>query len=95
MPRIAAVSKKPSPKKASEKPDFDASMAEIEALIEQIESGSIGLEEQLAAYERGAGLLKGCRSLLDAAQRRVEEIDLDLNRVEETGSGADVEGTAG
>ncbi len=71
------------------RPDFDASMAEIESLIEQIESGSIGLEEQLSAYERGAKLLKGCRELLDVAEQRVVEIDANLNRLEESTEGTD------
>lgn len=89
------MSKKANAKSTDSKPDFDTSITEIESLIDQIESGSIGLEEQLAAYERGARLLKDCRTMLDAAEKRVEEIDADLNRLEESASGADEDQSAG
>lgn len=77
------------PENLDARPDFDASMAEIESLIEQIESGSIGLEEQLAAYERGAGLLRSCRKLLDQAEQRVMEIEATGRGLEESSEGTD------
>lgn len=69
--------------------DFDTAMDQIEAIIEQIESGEIGLEEQIAAYERGAGLLRHCRGLLDAAEQKVQQIDGELERLEGSGPAAD------
>lgn len=80
-----------SPPGDQERPDFDASMDAIESIIEQIESGELTLEEQLAAYERGARLLKQCRGLLDVAEQRVEQIDAELERLEGSGPSADEE----
>ena len=71
--------------------DFDACMAEIESTIEAIESGEIGLEAQLSAYERGVKLLTACRSMLDVAESRVQVIDAELRRLEDAGRAADEE----
>lgn len=66
---------KPSPASdAPRGPGFDDAMSQIESIIESIESGELGLEESIAAYERAATLMKGCRDHLRAAELRVEEI---------------------
>ena len=57
---------------------FETSMQELETLIERIESGEIGLEESIKAYERGVDLIKGCRGVLGAAEQRVEELSKKL-----------------
>ncbi|MFI4871208.1 MAG: exodeoxyribonuclease VII small subunit [Phycisphaerales bacterium JB061] len=57
---------------------FEESMQELESLIERIESGEIGLEESIKAYERGVDLIKGCRGVLGAAEQRVEELSQKL-----------------
>ncbi|MEM8783397.1 MAG: exodeoxyribonuclease VII small subunit [Planctomycetota bacterium] len=65
-----------SPKRETE-PDtlsFEAALEELEALIERVESGEIGLEEAIAQYERGAALVKRCRSVLDVAEKRIAEL---------------------
>ena len=59
--------------------DFESALARIEAIIDQIESGRIGLEDSLAAYEEGARLIRRCRSILGRAEQRVEALTLDLN----------------
>jgi len=53
-------------------------MQELESLIERIESGEIGLEESIKAYERGVDLIKGCRGVLGAAEQRIEELSKKL-----------------
>lgn len=57
---------------------FEEAMDRVEALIERIESGQAGLEESISAYEEGARLLRRARSLLEAAQVRVGEIERSL-----------------
>ncbi|MCA9300212.1 MAG: exodeoxyribonuclease VII small subunit [Phycisphaerales bacterium] len=59
-------------------PTFDEALEQVETLIEQIEHGEIGLEEALDAYEKGAGLIKHCRTILDKAEQRVSELQVDL-----------------
>ncbi len=63
-----------------EEPGFETRMDELEALIERIESGEIGLEESIKAYERGVELIRGCREVLGQAEQRVEELSRKLQQ---------------
>jgi exodeoxyribonuclease VII small subunit len=54
--------------------DFESAVAQIEKIIERIESGEIGLEESIAQYETGVNLIRRCRQVLDRAEQRVEEL---------------------
>lgn len=53
---------------------FEDCVREIEAIIERIDSGEIGLEKSLAEYERGVELLRRCRDVLKRVDQRVEEL---------------------
>ncbi|MFA9477186.1 exodeoxyribonuclease VII small subunit [Phycisphaerales bacterium AB-hyl4] len=53
---------------------FDEAMDRLETLVEQIESGEVGLEEALAQYEHGIALIKRCRTVLNAAEQRIAEL---------------------
>lgn len=55
--------------------NFEESLAHLESIIERIESGEIGLEQSIAEYERGVGLLQRCREILEKAEQRVEELN--------------------
>jgi len=55
-------------------PDFEQAMAEVEAIIERIEGGEVGLERAISDYERGARLLAQCRKALAAAEQRIEDV---------------------
>ena len=54
---------------------YEAAVEELESIIDQIESGNIGLEQSIRRYERGAALLKHCRAILDQAEQRITELD--------------------
>jgi exodeoxyribonuclease VII small subunit len=41
---------------------FESAMAELQQLVEQMESGSLALEASVAAYQRGAVLIRLQRS---------------------------------
>ena len=56
-------------------PTFEAALAELEQVVAEMESGSLPLEASLAAYQRGAELLKQCRSRLDDAQQQVRVLE--------------------
>jgi exodeoxyribonuclease VII small subunit len=49
-------------------------MTQLEAIVERVESGQIGLEQALAEYERGVALVKRCREVLQRAELKVEEL---------------------
>lgn len=57
-----------------EKLSFEQALGQLEELIDQIESGEIGLEESLQRYEQGAALIKRCKSVLDGAQQKIAEL---------------------
>lgn len=54
---------------------FEKALEELEALVARMEDGKLPLEESLAAYQRGAELIKFCEGKLSAAQARVAILD--------------------
>jgi exodeoxyribonuclease VII small subunit len=59
-------------KKKTEAPSFEESLAELEALVERMETGDLTLEDSLGAFERGIALTRTCQQALRAAEQRVE-----------------------
>ena len=58
---------------------FEQSLDELEQLVARMEQGDLSLEESLAAYERGVGLYRSCRTALEQAELRVRLLtDPDL-----------------
>jgi exodeoxyribonuclease VII small subunit len=53
-------------------PDFEASLEELEALVERLERGDLQLEDALRSFERGVQLTRECQAALQAAQQRVQ-----------------------
>jgi exodeoxyribonuclease VII small subunit len=72
MPEQRAIVS-PAPKK-TDKPGFEATLAELEALVARMESGELPLEEALRSFERGVALTRECQSALQAAQLRVQQL---------------------
>ena len=62
------------PAKSDNPTSFADQMAKLESLIDQIESGEIGLEDSIDAYEEGVKLIPSCRGMLSSAEQRVEEL---------------------
>ena len=58
--------------KSKRPPDFEKSLAELEALVERLEGGELPLEESLKSFERGVALTRECQVALQAAQARVD-----------------------
>ncbi|QLG87208.1 exodeoxyribonuclease VII small subunit [Chitinibacter bivalviorum] len=65
--------------KAAAKPNlpesYEAGVAELDALIAQMEGGQLPLEASLAAYQRGTELLRFCESKLAAAEQQVKILE--------------------
>jgi exodeoxyribonuclease VII small subunit len=53
-------------------PDFEASLAELESLVERLERGDLPLDEALKIFERGVALTRQCQASLETAQQKVE-----------------------
>ena len=56
---------------------FEAAMAELEKVLNQLERGDVALDESIALYERGAALKARCETKLKEAEEKVAAITLD------------------
>jgi exodeoxyribonuclease VII small subunit len=50
---------------------FEQALTELERIVRELEDGQTGLEEALARYETGVGLLKRCYAQLREAEQRI------------------------
>jgi exodeoxyribonuclease VII small subunit len=58
-----------------ERLSFEAALTELEQIVTSMEEGQMPLEQSLAAYKRGAELLKLCQSALQDAQQQVKILE--------------------
>ena len=56
---------------------FEAAVAQLESIVEQLERGDVPLDKSIEIYERGEALKAHCEKLLSAAEKRIEKIRLD------------------
>ena len=63
--------------KSAKQPKFEDAMKRLDAIVEAMESGQIGLEESIARYEEAMQLAAHCRKILDDAELRIRRIQLD------------------
>jgi exodeoxyribonuclease VII small subunit len=61
-------------KKSITTPNFEASLAELEKIVEKMESGEQTLEESLKSFQRGIELTRACQQGLREAEQRVEKL---------------------
>ena len=59
-------------KKIPEQPDFEASLKELETLVETMEKGDLSLEDSLGHFERGVQLSRTCQQALKEAEQKVD-----------------------
>ncbi len=59
-------------KKESANKNFEVALEELEQVVEQLESGDLPLDDSLAAFEKGVGLVKFCNQKLNEVEKRVE-----------------------
>ena len=60
---------------------FEESLVELERTVRELEDGRLGLDEALARYEQGVGLIKFCYNQLRQAEQKI----LLLTGVDENG----------
>ena len=51
---------------------FEASLERLETIANQMESGQLGLEDMVKAFEEGQKLVKACSSKLNEVEKRIE-----------------------
>jgi exodeoxyribonuclease VII small subunit len=66
---------------------FEQALTRLEEVVRDLEDGQLPLEDALAKYEAGIGLLKHCYEKLNAAEEKISlltGVDADGNPVLET-----------
>ena len=58
--------------------DYDQAIAEIDAIIAQLEGGQHALDEEMRLYERAMRLAAACDHLLQGAELRVEKLRAEM-----------------
>jgi exodeoxyribonuclease VII small subunit len=53
---------------------FEQAIDELSRVVGQIEDGRIPLQDSIDQYERGMALIRHCRTILQAAEKRIEQI---------------------
>lgn len=56
---------------------YEQALAELEQIVNELESSQRPLEETLALFERGQALARYCSKLLDQVDLRIEQISGD------------------
>jgi exodeoxyribonuclease VII small subunit len=59
---------------------FESAVAELEAIVIQMESGSLHLEQSLSAYKRGSELINSCQDMLHNVEQQVHILN-DANKL--------------
>lgn len=87
---MARKSKEPEASDELEDVSFEAALAELEGLVEKMETGELSLEQSLAAFERGVRLTRHCQAALQAAELKVKVLtesgeltDLDVDSLDD------------
>jgi exodeoxyribonuclease VII small subunit len=52
--------------------DLEKSLAELEGIVQKLESGDLPLDKSLSEFERGVKLSRDCQVALKDAEQRVE-----------------------
>lgn len=55
-------------------PAFEKSLAQLETIVQQMDSGELTLEQSLQSFEKGIKLIRQCQESLNSAQERVQEL---------------------
>ncbi|PCH95685.1 MAG: exodeoxyribonuclease VII small subunit [Rhodobacteraceae bacterium] len=55
---------------------FEQAMSELEAVVSNLESSQVALDDSIKLYERGAALKSHCEAKLKEAEEKVAQITL-------------------
>lgn len=69
--------------------DFEKAMERLEQIIDDLESGQLGLDDSIKVFEEGVALAKKCHKKLTEAETKVKQLiknedgEFELNLFEE------------
>ncbi|RMF15046.1 MAG: exodeoxyribonuclease VII small subunit [Gammaproteobacteria bacterium] len=55
-------------------PDFETALKQLEAIVQTLEQGELGLEDAMARYEEGVRLSRQCQQALREAELRISQL---------------------
>ena len=58
---------------------FEQALEELEKIVEELETGEVGLEDSLKLYEKGIGLYRLCMKRLEDLQGKIEVLVKELD----------------
>jgi exodeoxyribonuclease VII small subunit len=61
-------------KKDISKLGFEQAIKELTEIVDKIESGDTPLQTSIEQYEKGMALIKHCRGILQAAEKKIEKV---------------------
>ncbi len=53
---------------------FEEALQKIEEIVQELESGRVGLDDAIVRYELGVRLIRHCRQILARAEKRVRQL---------------------
>ncbi len=59
---------------AKQELSFEAALAELERVVQELERGDLPLDEAILRYQSGMRLVRDCRDRLKAAEQRIEMV---------------------
>jgi len=62
---------KPTQEGSCGEPSFEQTLVRLEEIVHLLEDGKIGLDDALARYEEGVGLLRKAYEMLEGAERKI------------------------
>lgn len=77
-------------KKDVSKLKYEQAVEQLEGIIDQIESGDIGLEASLDQYEQGMKLILHCRQVLNRAEEKMKTLQAEASELDSSPQGNDV-----
>jgi len=71
--------------KSIEKMSFEEALAELEEIVNKIDTGQESLADAVASFERGVALKNHCEKMLKEAKLKIEKITITAeNKIEFT-----------
>jgi exodeoxyribonuclease VII small subunit len=60
--------------KGKDEISFEEAMKQLEETVNALESGTLGLEESLEAFEKGMSLVRICQAKLEEAETKITQL---------------------
>ncbi|MBP9674009.1 MAG: exodeoxyribonuclease VII small subunit [Bacteriovoracaceae bacterium] len=58
--------------------NFEEQLNKLEEIVGELESGNLSLDESLKKFEKGMELYKGCKQVLDSAEKKIKVLTESL-----------------